>query len=282
MKITILFLNVSLITLAATFFAVASAAPVDHSVFMWKTDNEGLIQITVSKKQLASSDTTLKSTKVYGATTTAGILSGMEIPDNSIASPEIQVQIQEALRQQSKSNPQKSYGALGATYVGSFMPEDGPMWTSNPDVLSGVEAAALLFGGSPSDYAISTNSNTTDPSTITHTAWATTWGIGGCQEVAEDYSLDLGAPGYDDPGGANTATSAYVDDNCINGSINYVWFVKIEIAINVTMDPPTTYDSVQEAIDAASPGDEIEVYYQPTEPLLINKVLNIHYVFNRP
>ena len=189
---------------------------------MWKTGNEGLIQNTVTKKQFYRSDTTLTSIKVYNAPTTTGILSGMNIPDNASASAEMQAQIQEALRQQNKRNPQKSYGALAATYVGSFMVSDGPLWNTNPDVLSGVEAAALIFGGSPSDYAISTNPNTTDPSTITHTAWASSWGKG-CVEVAEDYSLDLGAPGYNDPPTEDAAVSAYVSDWCFEGQANYVW-----------------------------------------------------------
>ncbi len=147
-----------------------------------------------------------------------------DVSNNTPVSLELQSQIQEASIRQANSNSGTSNRALTATYVGSFNTNDGPNWTTNPAVYSGVEAAALLFGGSPSDYAISTNPNTSDPLTITHTAWASTWGIPNCQEVAENYSLDLGAPGYNDPGGNDTATSAYVDDNCFGGT-NYVWLV---------------------------------------------------------
>ena len=42
------------------------------------------------------------------------------------------------------------------------------------------------------------------------------------------------------------------------------------------------YNSAQDAIDAADPGDEIQVYYQPGSPLLIDKELTIHYIFNEP
>ncbi|MBZ0243302.1 MAG: hypothetical protein K8F24_08830 [Bacteroidales bacterium] len=42
------------------------------------------------------------------------------------------------------------------------------------------------------------------------------------------------------------------------------------------------YDTAQEAIDAATEGDEIKVYYNPTEELDVNKELNIHYIFNEP
>lgn len=145
---------------------------------------------------------------------------------NRVSVPvEMQNEIQEAIRQQQTMESQNSGRALMATYVGSFNTSDGPYWGDNPPVYSGVEAAALIFGGSPSDYAISTNPNTVDPATITHTAWVTTWGIGGCQEMPEDYSLDLGAPGYNDPGGNNTAVSAYTYDNCVSGNENFVWYV---------------------------------------------------------
>ena len=137
---------------------------------------------------------------------------------------EMQTQIQQALSNSTAINPHTNR-TMTYTYVGSFQTDAGPYWTTNPDVYSGIEAAALLFGGNSSDYAISTNSNITDPTTITHTAWASTWGLSGCQEVAEDYSLDLGNPGYNDPGGANTATSSYVYDNCTSNNINHVWLV---------------------------------------------------------
>lgn len=149
-----------------------------------------------------------------------------QFSNNVNVSFEMQAQIQEALSRQPITNSQTSNRApMAATYVGSFNTNDGPNWGTNPPVLSAVQAAALIFGGSPSDYVISTNPNTTDPLTITNTAWATTWGVGGCQEVAEDYFLDLGAPGYNDPGGTSTAISAYVDDNCTSGNTNYVWLV---------------------------------------------------------
>src|SRR5690606_29622867 len=113
-----------------------------------------------------------------------------------------------------------------AVYVGSFQVNDGPYWGNNPPVYSGQEAAALLFGGVPSDYWISTNPNTTDPNTITRTAWHSAWGVSGCNEHPDTYSFDAGAPGYNDPGGNNTASSAFVNDNCLSG-VNYVWRVNV-------------------------------------------------------
>lgn len=155
-----------------------------------------------------------------------------QVQSKPVVSSEMQTQIQNELDRQSSTNSQTQNRTLTATYVGSFQVNDGPSWTTNPPVYSGVEAAALIFGGSPSDYAISTNSNTIDPSTITHTAWVSIWGIPNCHEVAENYSLDLGAPGYNDPGGDNTATSAYVNDNCFTGERNYVWAISAAPSIN--------------------------------------------------
>jgi hypothetical protein len=41
----------------------------------------------------------------------------------------------------------------------------------------------------------------------------------------EDYKLDEGNPGYNDPGGENTARSAYIHDGLGNTDYyrNYVW-----------------------------------------------------------
>src|SRR5437016_4203204 len=62
------------------------------------------------------------------------------------------------------------------TYVGSFAVHNGSSWTNNPPCYTAREAAVLLFGGTTNEYGISTNSNTTDPSTINHAAWLDGWG----------------------------------------------------------------------------------------------------------
>ncbi len=96
-------------------------------------------------------------------------------------------------------------------YVGEYLVDDGDPWGNNPPVYSCIEACALLFGGIGADYACST----TNP-VIDYQGNTSTWGVGGCGIVAEDYSLgtnyDCGAP--------NCATSAYVTDNC-TGATNY-------------------------------------------------------------
>lgn len=115
-------------------------------------------------------------------------------------------------------------------YVGSFTVNQGVHWETDPPVYSGQEAAALLFGGSPEDYAISTNSNTTDPGTITNTAWYDGWGEA-CTEFAEDYSLDVEPAGYANPGGSGTSWSAYVSDHSC-GQTNYVWRINSIAQVN--------------------------------------------------
>ncbi|MEZ4817110.1 MAG: HYR domain-containing protein [Flavobacteriaceae bacterium] len=123
----------------------------------------------------------------------------------------------------SRSSANTSPQMMASTYVGSFLVGDGPSWTTNPPSYTAQEAAALIFGGSPSDYFISTNPNTVDPMTITHTAWTDSWG-GPCQELAEDFKIDVGAVGYNDPGGVGTATSAYINDHPSCWPLeNFVW-----------------------------------------------------------
>src|SRR5438874_10619137 len=64
------------------------------------------------------------------------------------------------------------------TFVGSYHVGDGPIWfAGTPQALSARQAAALLFGGVYTDYAISTNSNTVDPNTITFTGFYDGFGV---------------------------------------------------------------------------------------------------------
>ncbi|WP_412984850.1 proprotein convertase P-domain-containing protein [Pontimicrobium sp. IMCC45349] len=111
-------------------------------------------------------------------------------------------------------------------YVGSFYIHDGEHWTTNPAVYNAKEAAALIFGGSPSEYVTSTDANS-----INHMAWIDTVYVG-CSQGAEDYSLDTNAPGYLDEGGvAPFSTSAYVNDNCPYDEaahLTYVWRVSTD------------------------------------------------------
>lgn len=118
-----------------------------------------------------------------------------------------------------------SFGAQAVPIlVGSYAVYDGQSWTENPQVYSARQAAAAIFGGVFTDYAISIV-NSLDYTTITNTGWYDGWGEHQGMIFNEDYRLDTGAPGYDDPGGLATARSAYVRDGLTDTLRfrNYVW-----------------------------------------------------------
>jgi hypothetical protein len=106
-----------------------------------------------------------------------------------------------------------SAGAANAvTYVfaGSwFVGQGPPAFPTAPATLSAVEAAALLFGGTAADYAISTiDDNVANINFLAHVdqygsaTFITT-------SVAQNYKVDTGAAGYN----VNGDTSAYVFDH---------------------------------------------------------------------
>ncbi len=64
-----------------------------------------------------------------------------------------------------------------SSFVGSWTVDQGPSWTTVPTAYSGLTAAALLFGGSPTDYFLSTIGNVAG--SADHLAWVSTWG-GAC------------------------------------------------------------------------------------------------------
>jgi hypothetical protein len=108
-------------------------------------------------------------------------------------------------------------------YVGSWQVDLGQYWGTNPPVYSGQEAAAFLFGGLASDYAISVNSSL-DSNTITHTAWYDGWGDHVGRIFPEWFHYDVGNDGYQFPGGGGTAYSALVSDGLFGPTFtNYAW-----------------------------------------------------------
>jgi hypothetical protein len=108
------------------------------------------------------------------------------------------------------------------TYIGSWRVSDGPGWGSNPLVYTGQETAAYLFGGSAGDYAISTISS--DPSQINFLTYLDGWADAqySSNPQPQDWKVDLGNPGYNDPGGSGSAYSAYVSDHAVN-AVNYAF-----------------------------------------------------------
>ena len=114
------------------------------------------------------------------------------------------------------------------TYVGSWQVDQGPSWTVSPEAYTGQEAAALLFGGTAIDYAISTISMLV--ADIDFQSWVSVWGAGGFPEcggfpcgskVAQDFETSTGGF-YLNPGD----TSAFVTDWAVGSEFtNYAFKV---------------------------------------------------------
>jgi len=101
-------------------------------------------------------------------------------------------------------------------YVGSWYVDDGPSWTSNPDVYTGQEAAAFLFGGVASDYAISTVSD--QIADINFKTWLDGWGDANTYGTSgnpadHDFKVDIDGLGYNSPGNQGNSYSAFVSDH---------------------------------------------------------------------
>ncbi|MGZ3376624.1 MAG: PEPxxWA-CTERM sorting domain-containing protein, partial [Phenylobacterium sp.] len=96
--------------------------------------------------------------------------------------------------------------------------DDGVYWGYNPPVYSGQEAAAFLFGGVASDYAISTISS--DVSQINFEAyydgWADPYTCGYNGPCAQSLHVDVGNDGYEFPYGLDNAFSALVSDHGVH------------------------------------------------------------------
>ncbi len=120
------------------------------------------------------------------------------------------------------------------TYVGSFDVGDGPLWTEQPPVYSAREAAALIFGGNYWQYAISTNSNTTDAATINHLAFVDGYGLDNflVSPTDEDFKLATNKAGTFSSFGSYSAyvhnmdfaPGPYVPGNVTGLYVNHVWY----------------------------------------------------------
>lgn len=122
------------------------------------------------------------------------------------------------------------------TFVGSWQVDQGPVWTSAPPdgplAYTGQEAAALLFGGNATDYAISTIDNLV--ANINNSAWYSVIGYVGNQNnggsiLSESYSSKYLGQYYGPTSGypfgdPSAAASAYVSDNARGDTfINYAF-----------------------------------------------------------
>ena len=103
------------------------------------------------------------------------------------------------------------------TLIGWFRVGDGPAWGTAPPCYSAREAAALLFGGALSQYAVST-----DPNSMNFVAWVDGWGDTTYlyTPASEDFK---GGVLYNRSG----SYSAYVGDHFYlsQSKTNYVWRV---------------------------------------------------------
>ena len=116
-------------------------------------------------------------------------------------------------------------------FVGAWDLFAGPYWgTRTAPIYSAQDAAALLFGGVATDYAVSTNGS--NAANIDFKAWYDQYGIGP-SIMAQDIRIDTGVSGVYDSRGD---TSAYVRDNASPGLMNYAF--RIEQA-NAVPEPLT-------------------------------------------
>jgi PEP-CTERM motif-containing protein len=123
---------------------------------------------------------------------------------------------------------------------------DAPLWSdtapNGPLAYTGQEAAALLFGGSASEYSISTIDDSV--ANINNMAWYDIIGYGG-QIFAEDYSNKYLGQYYGPTAGFNifdlsNAASAYVRDNLVQGSArNYAFKDDGTTVFSGTVPEPT-------------------------------------------
>lgn len=131
-------------------------------------------------------------------------------------------------------------GAL--TYVGSWQVDSGKSYLTHPLAYTGQEAAALLFGGLPSDYRISTIGK--DPAKIDNKAWYSVLGVTGGKKLLQNYDVSrAGGLYYDgkayDSTLAGNPASAYVKDNA-RGSLytNYAFRIDPVVPDPVPLSAP--------------------------------------------
>jgi len=132
----------------------------------------------------------------------------------------------------------------GWIYVGTWDVNDGPSWSNTQPVMSAREAAALIFGGSFTDYAISTQG--IDPNLIDFMAYVNGYAVGSSSGriVAQNFIQDDGYSCTDDapcagdgfynyydgtaPPTLSGDTSAYIRDWCTAGScVNYAFIQSV-------------------------------------------------------
>jgi hypothetical protein len=110
--------------------------------------------------------------------------------------------------------------AAAPTFVGSWNLFSGEGYWNGVPTYTAQEAAAVLFGGSASDYMISTLGS--DVAAINERAWYDQYGLGPAQ-FAQDYRVDSGVIGLYDVSGDSSAM--IIDNAGGRGLINYAFRV---------------------------------------------------------
>ena len=128
-----------------------------------------------------------------------------------------------------------SASAVTYAYVGKWRPFEGPDWQSNPLAYSGVGAAAMLFGGSAANYAISTIDE--NPLNIDFRAHYEMIGIGSVLLPHDFFRGTEGVTRYQDVYTFNPAVatvSTYVSD-FNNRAYNYAFAAAVPEAASWAM-----------------------------------------------
>ena len=200
--------------------ALISASPAMADTFTVNTDTELLTALNAAAHNAAAADTiTIASPVTLAGNATLGtgltITSGV---DSTIAG--------------------NLSDAAGNVFAGQWQVDQGPNWffsspPNGPLAYTGQEAAALLFGGLPTDYAISTIG--TDPDKINFMAWYSIIGASGNQDnggsllpqnyVSKYLGLYYGPTSEYPTGDLGAPASAYVWDNASGATFTNYAFV---------------------------------------------------------
>ena len=106
------------------------------------------------------------------------------------------------------------------TYVGRWQIQEGPAWsTAGLGQTNGRQAAAIKFGGSASDYVISTVSS--DPTAINFKAYYVGWGVG--RTLLDD---NRASTGLYNCGSIGCSYSAWISDRRVD-EFNYAFLVNL-------------------------------------------------------
>ena len=172
-------------------------------------------------------------------------------------------------------SPMATASAATYTYVGSWEVDQGPTWNGLPPdgplAYSGQEAAALLFGGNASNYAISTVD--TIPADINFAAYYSVIGYGAAL-FGDNYSNNkylgfyYGPTSGFPPGDRSAAASSYVNDY---GSVypNYAYYAVGSVYTNYAFTAAVPESSTWAMLLLGFAGIGFMTYRRKSKPALM-------------